>query len=92
MRYKVPLSNYYAVAKGRTPGMYTTWAQCQEQTDKLSGECHAGFTALKECATFMKTNDIFNDESCINVYGPRGKKYSLREWTRKHADQVMLRI
>ena len=42
------------VGNGRIPGIYTQWTQCQEQTNKFSGECHVGFETLQECLTFMK--------------------------------------
>lgn len=30
---------FYAVRKGRTPGIYYSWPECQQQTDGVSAEC-----------------------------------------------------
>ena len=75
--------NYYGVANGRIPGIYTTWSGCSEQVDKFSAQCYAGFDTLEECIDFMKARDQHNEES-IYVFGPRGGRYSLQEWIRKY--------
>ena len=81
----VQRNSFYGVISGRVPGIYTSWSQCQQQTDKFSGECHAGFASLKECIAFMQADGNFSYDA-IDMYGPRGKKYSLQEWNRKHPE------
>lgn len=45
--------NYYAVRKGRVPGIYKTWAECQAQTSGFSGPEFKGFATLAEAEDFM---------------------------------------
>lgn len=40
-----PRKDYYSVHKGREPGVYETWAECQRQTDQFSGQVLKGFGA-----------------------------------------------
>jgi len=75
--------SYYGVVNGRIPGIYTTWALCQQQTDRFSSECHAGFDTLSECVVFMTANGKYTEDS-INVFGSRGGKYTLQDWIKKH--------
>lgn len=46
--------NYYAVKNGRKPGIYTTWADCQEETAGFSGAVFKGFETLEEAQEYMK--------------------------------------
>ncbi len=44
----------YAVRNGRKPGIYQTWAQCQEQIRGFSGAIFKGFPTLAEAEEYMK--------------------------------------
>lgn len=46
--------NFYAVRKGRTPGIYKTWKECQEQVTGYSGAEFRGFVTLPEAREFME--------------------------------------
>lgn len=46
--------NYYAVKNGRKPGIYTTWADCQQEIIGFSGAVFKGFETLEEAQEFMK--------------------------------------
>ena len=46
--------NYYAVKNGRKPGIYTTWADCQQEIIGFSGAVYKGFETLEEAQEFMK--------------------------------------
>lgn len=37
---------YYAVARGRLPGVYSTWAECEQQVKGFSGACYKKFATL----------------------------------------------
>lgn len=39
---------YYAVMKGRQPGIYTTWKKCEEQVKGFSGAIFKSFSTLQE--------------------------------------------
>jgi ribonuclease HI len=44
---------YYAVAKGRTPGIYDTWDECKEQVYHFSGAVYKSFSTLEEAQEFI---------------------------------------
>jgi ribonuclease HI len=46
--------NYYAVKNGRKPGIYTTWADCQQKIIGFSGAVFKGFETLEEAQEYMK--------------------------------------
>jgi ATP-dependent DNA helicase PIF1 len=45
--------NFYAVACGREPGVYATWAECQEQVSGFSGADYKGFQTTKEAHEYV---------------------------------------
>ena len=45
--------NFYAVKKGRNPGIYKSWAECQKNVTGFSGAVFKGFETLKEAELFM---------------------------------------
>ncbi len=44
---------YYAVAKGKTPGIYLTWNDCKAQVDGFSGAVYKGFATVQEAEDFV---------------------------------------
>jgi len=57
--------NFYAVKKGRIPGIYKTWAECKANVDGFSGATYKGFKTLEEAEEFMglpKTSVSFEAE------------------------------
>lgn len=44
---------YYAVKKGLTPGIYTSWADCQAQINGYSGAIFKGFATMEEAKAFI---------------------------------------
>ena len=44
---------YYAVARGRKPGIYTSWEQCKIHTDKFNGAKFKGFVSKEEAQIFI---------------------------------------
>ncbi len=45
---------YYAVAEGKTPGIYLTWEACKQQVDQVSGAVYKSFPSLEEAKAFME--------------------------------------
>lgn len=45
---------YYAVKKGVKPGIYETWAECQQQTNGYSGAEYKSFTTYNEALQYIK--------------------------------------
>ena len=44
---------YYAVRKGRIPGIYNTWNECKEQVLGFSGADYKSFTSLDEANAYL---------------------------------------
>ena len=50
------MTKYYAVQKGRKPGIYESWKECQEQTDGYVGAVYKSFKTIEEAEEFIKQN------------------------------------
>ena len=48
---KMP-GKYYAVKKGRTPGVYQSWAECKAMVDGFPGAVYKSFKTREEAVTF----------------------------------------
>ena len=46
-------SKYYAVKKGKKPGVYRTWDECKAQTDGYSGAIFKSFKTKEEAEAFI---------------------------------------
>ncbi len=46
-------SKYYAVKKGKVPGIYHSWAECKKMVDGFSGPVYKSFKTLEEAKAFM---------------------------------------
>ena len=46
-------ARYHAVKVGREPGIYLTWAECQEQVTGFPGAAFKGFQTLTEAQSFL---------------------------------------
>jgi len=44
---------YYAVKKGKTPGIYKTWDECKSQVDGFPGAKYKGFVTQNEAETYL---------------------------------------
>ena len=51
-------SSFYAVKKGRIPGIYSSWDACLKQVDKYGGAIYKKFKALNEAELFINNNSI----------------------------------
>lgn len=63
--------NFYAVKEGRVPGIYRTWAECQEQVNGFSGAVFKGFATEEEAHDFMGTGYVHKSdyhEPDVNEY------------------------
>jgi len=50
----IRMSNFYAVLKGRVPGIYTDWNECKKQTDGFSGPVFRKFSNKTQAEKFLK--------------------------------------
>ncbi len=49
-------NKFYAVKVGRTPGIYSTWSDCQKQINGYSGAIYKSFPSAGEAAVFLGWN------------------------------------
>ena len=45
---------FYAVAKGRKPGIYTNWPEAKSQIDRFTGAIYKGFATRKEAEEWLR--------------------------------------
>ena len=58
---------YYAVKKGRVPGIYDTWDECKAQTAGFSGPVFKSFNSLTEAEDFVN-NPRLKSRACKSPY------------------------
>lgn len=51
---------YYAVRKGRSPGIYRTWEECRKNTNGFSGAEYKGFQTKEEAIEYMGKGSYAN--------------------------------
>ena len=61
----------YAVAVGREPGIYKTWAQAKKQVEGFKGAKYKGFSTEEEARTFL----LENCPSEVYDYEPQDKDF-----------------
>lgn len=66
---------YYAVAKGRIPGIYRNWETCSKQVDGYSGAVHKRFSTEGAAAAFIKRYQKIDDDRKMTA-PPTGKPNS----------------
>lgn len=49
-------TKFYAVRKGKVPGIYTTWPETQEQTQGFSGAEYKSFKTKDEAEDYLGVN------------------------------------
>ena len=49
---------YYAVKVGKTPGIYSTWSECEEQIKGFPGALYKGFATLDEAEKFILADKV----------------------------------
>ena len=48
------MATYYAVHKGRQPGIYSSWGECKKQVDKFVDPIFKKFSSKDEAQLFLK--------------------------------------
>lgn len=54
---------FYAVQKGKKPGIYTSWPECQAQTNGFSGAVYKSFSSEAEAKAFLKADGYIDTSS-----------------------------
>ena len=50
----MPKAKFYAVARGRKPGIYESWQECSEQVNGFSNGCYQGFPTKQQAEAFLR--------------------------------------
>lgn len=48
---------YYAVKKGKVPGIYETWNEAKAQVDGFSGAVYKSFSTLEEADKYIASQN-----------------------------------
>lgn len=59
-------SKYYAVKKGKVPGIYFNWNDCKAMVDGYPGAVYKSFKTIEEAEKFIKGENYCRRE---NHYG-----------------------
>ena len=60
---------FYAVRKGFNPGIYQTWAECQEQTRGFKGQEFMSFESLDEAKAYMNGKNVVKSKGSSKSSG-----------------------
>jgi ribonuclease HI len=52
------VTKYYAVRAGKTPGVYMTWKECQDQTTGFKGASYKSFTSKRDADDFVAGKEV----------------------------------
>ena len=69
------MKTFYAVHKGKVPGVYSTWNECKSQVDGFSGAKYKKFGSIEEAKVFLEFGDSppvkeqkSSEEDCLEIY------------------------
>lgn len=68
------MAKYYAVKKGKIPGIYNTWSECQKQINGFSGAKFHSFNTIEEAKKYMAEKEYkqkhYSDNDEDNLHYP----------------------
>ena len=70
---------FYAVRKGLKPGIYQTWAECQEQTHGVSGAAFKGFSTQHAADQYLKAGTALLARQRTQTHGRLRGAHSAQE-------------
>lgn len=54
------MQKYYAVRRGKKPGIYLTWPECKAQVDGFTGARYKSFTDKSQAQAFLEGSDSYS--------------------------------
>ncbi|ORY68940.1 uncharacterized protein BCR38DRAFT_482414 [Pseudomassariella vexata] len=69
--------SFYAVARGRRPGIYPDWDSCKAQVDKFKGNRYQGYNSMQEAEEYMRMYGASDCSSLVNRSQQAGPASSL---------------
>lgn len=76
------MSKYYAVKKGKHPGIYQTWPECQREVNGFSGAIYKSFSTLAEAQTWLKNQQTQQHHQQLSLGLVRTSSVSVEQNTR----------
>lgn len=75
------MAKYYAVARGRSSGVYTSWNACKEQVNGYSGAKYKSFSTPQEARAWVASGGSASTDRAVSggqgrLGGPRSSRYS----------------
>ena len=69
-------SKYYAVKKGKVPGIYLNWNDCKAMVDGYPGAVYKSFKTIEEAEKFITGEKVFTGEKSITGMKASGESTS----------------
>ena len=70
-------SKYYAVKKGKVPGIYLNWNDCKAMVDGYTGAVYKSFKTIEEAEKFINGEKIIAGEKTITGMKSSGENMTL---------------
>jgi ribonuclease HI len=91
---------FYAVVKGCTPGIYTTWDEAKTQVDGYPGAVYKSFKTEEEADKFMNTpvkeriylNVSYEEKECVKSLGARWDPTKKKWWVQDKKPELEIYI
>ena len=74
--------NYYAVARGHTAGIFTSWGMCEASVNKYQGQPYKGFKDLDSAINFMPPFSYAS--TSVLIYDDLGNIKHAKDWSFMH--------
>lgn len=75
------MQKYYAVRRGRNPGIYRTWPECQKQVSGFVNARYKSFTTEAEAKEFLKGKDNYPAKKTVKKESYNLKDFSIVVYT-----------
>lgn len=67
------MKRYYVVKKGREPGIYRSWGECEQQIHGFSGAVHKSFNTQEEAKRYYQGESTiewagYSEKDTIDIY------------------------
>lgn len=60
-------SKYYAVKKGKVPGIYFNWNDCKAMVDGYPGAVYKSFKTIEEAENLLTERKLFPERKLLQV-------------------------
>lgn len=75
------MQKYYAVRRGKNPGIYRSWAECKSQVDGFTNARYKSFTTESEAQAFLNEKDSYKPKNKSNKQASDVKEFDIVVYT-----------